>query len=231
MHYLSPHTDCPYHFPFQRIFRVMWKTCPRFPSFISKHTPWLVHIHNSYILSSISSVLYAFSNLYKIGYCLFGIYCLAGIFMFFDYKHACISPLTTFKCGAKLFENQKTNDSGIVACQVTGQSGNLTFIVTIHYIPFLCGLSQTRWDVKTKCANIYALWKFMIPSGCSCFLRVIYYVSGWLNIPSYVRKGLFSSWEWKRHRTTEVINCTEPCCVVWEMILLPQDVRLPFEQQ
>lgn len=128
----------------------MWKTCPRFPSFISKHTPWLVHIHNSYILSSISSVLYAFSNLYKIGYCLFGIYCLAGIFMFFDYKHACISPLTIFKCEAKLFENQKTNDSGIVACQVTSQSGNLTFIVTIHYIPFLCGLSQTRWDVKKE---------------------------------------------------------------------------------
>lgn len=170
----------------------MWKTCPRFPIFRFKNTPcdWYTFIIR-YFLTSISSVLYAFSYLYKIGYCLFGIYCLASIFMFFDHKHACISPLTIFKCGAKLFEKQKSNDSGVFAWHVTCRSGNLPFIVTIHNISFLCGLSQTRWEVKKKCANIYALWKFMTPSGCSCILRVIYYVSGWLNIPSYVRKGFF----------------------------------------
>lgn len=203
-----------------------------FPSFISKHTSGLVRIHNSYILSSISPVLYAFSNLYKIGYCFFGIYCLVRVFMFFDHKHACISPLTIFKCGAKLFEKQKTNDSGIFAGHVTCRSGNFTFIVTIHYIFFLCELSRTRWDIKKKCANIYALWKFMIPPGWSCILRVIYCF--WMvkyTIICQKRSFFFSSWEWKRQRTTEAINCTEPCCVVWEMILLPQDARLPFEQQ
>lgn len=200
------------------------------PCFTWKHTQWLVRVQSSYIPSLISPVFYAFSNLYKIDYDLFSIYCLAISFMLFDCKYAYIHHWY-FLIWSKIIWKQKTNYSGIFAWQVLLLGKHPISSLLVLYIALECGLPLTREDVKDV--------QILLPSGYLWYPQVaiasckLFTVSGQLNIPLYVKTDPVVGRKWKLEKTTEVINYLELCCVMLKTILLPQDVRslLLFEQQ